>query len=324
MIDTTDFDKKQIIVVFAIDGDKLAIANDNLIVKDKDGVVKLQTTCYRIFSIYIVGHTYITTTLINKTKQFGFSIALFSAGFRLYEVIGGLKNGNTLLHRKQYQNETYDIGKYIIKNKILSQRNNIMLIRNKQPYHIQCVENIDDYLLQLDNINDLQKIMGIEGLVAKEYFKAFFDNINWQGRKPRIKQDYINSILDIGYTVLFEFIDAILCIYGFDTYCGMLHRQFYMRKSLTCDIVEPFRCIIDYQTKKSINLNQFKKEDFIIKNNQYQLEWKYSKTYVKVFLEAILKEKKQIFVFIQQFYRSFMKDKSVNEYPVYRGIYVNN
>ncbi len=28
------------------------------------------------------------------------------------------------------------------------------------------------------------------------------NNVLWQGRQPRIKRDYINSVLDIGYTVL--------------------------------------------------------------------------------------------------------------------------
>ena len=87
-----------------------------------------------------------------------------------------------------------------------------------------------------------------------------FEGLNWKGRKPRIKFDYINSSLDIGYTVLFTFIEVIANSFGFDIYVGVLHKQFYMRKSLICDFVEPFRTIIDEQVKKSINLKQIKEE----------------------------------------------------------------
>ena len=55
--------------------------------------------------------------------------------------------------------------------------------------------------------------------------------------------------MDIGYTYLFNFIDALLRLYGFDTYLGFYHKEFYQRKSLVCDVVEPFRCIIDKNTK---------------------------------------------------------------------------
>ena len=74
----------------------------------------------------------------------------------------------------------------------------------------------------------------------------------WQ--KTQNKSDYINVTLDIGYTMLFNMVDAILQVYGFDTYYGVFHRCFYMRKSLVCDIMEPMRPIIDYEIRKAANV----------------------------------------------------------------------
>lgn len=98
---------------------------------------------------------------------------------------------------------------------------------------------LDDMTRLLDNELDYLEIMGIEGNAARVYFPRIFDNVNWNGRKPRVKNDYVNVTLDIGYTMLFNLVDAILQIYGFDTYYGVFHRCFYMRKSLVCDIMEP-------------------------------------------------------------------------------------
>lgn len=138
--------------------------------------------------------------------------------------------------------------------------------------------------------------------------------------REKAKNDYINSTLDIGYTVLFNFMDALLRIYGFDTYCGVLHRQFYMRKSLVCDVMEPFRAIVDHQIRKSINLQQCAEEDFQLVDHRYLLKWKENQKYIQFLMKGILQYKMDIFVYVQQFYRAFMKQKDAKDYPVFEMI----
>ena len=119
----------------------------------------------------------------------------------------------------------------------------------------------------------LNELLGIEGLAAKIYFQALFEDFNWQARRPRAKQDAINCLMDIGYSLLFCFIEGLLLVYGFDVYLGVYHRHFFFfqRKSLVCDLVEPFRPIIDYTIYKAFKLNQIKEKDFSIIQNQYFL-----------------------------------------------------
>jgi len=126
-----------------------------------------------------------------------------------------------------------------------------------------------------------------------------------------------NALLDIGYTLLFSFIEAMLEIYGFDLYVGVLHQSFFMRKSLVCDLVEPFRCIIDDCVKKSINLGKFQEKDFLVENLRYDLKWKKSPEYVSILMEPILENKSEIFIFIQLYYRAFMKQLKESDYPIY-------
>lgn len=109
----------------------------------------------------------------------------------------------------------------------------------------------------------------------------------------------------------------MLYIYGFDVFCGVLHRQFYMRKSLVCDVIEPFRPIIDLQIRKAINLQQCKEDDFEVINHQYCLKWKRNSAYVQFIMEAILDHKMEMFAYVQQFYHSMMKQRAVEEYPVF-------
>lgn len=317
MLDINDFRAKQLIVCFCNDGEKISVNNDNIVVKDKDAEIKCQATCYRIFSVFIVGQTSITTALIDRAKKFNFSIVLFTTTFRILEVIGFRRDANTLLHRKQYEYQGLDLAKYVVINKINNQRSLLNGIRHKSDDTKKSIDVLSDYAEEVHCAQSLQEIMGYEGLASKRYFQSFFEDLRWDGRSPRTKRDYINSTLDVGYTILFSYIEALLSIYGFDLYCGILHTSFYMRKSLVCDIMEPFRVIIDRQIKKSINLKQFQESDFSCENERYVLQWKQSPKYVKVFLEAILSHKETIFLYVRQYYRSFMKKSSVDLYPVW-------
>ena len=318
MLSLNDFSKKQIVFVYANDGEKIAYKNDNLIIKDKDEKIKFQVSLYRLYIIYIIGDTSITTVILKKAKKFGFSIALLSTTFRLYEMIGDTKLGNTLLKEKQYKVSNIDIAKHIVYNKILNEIIVLKNIRKNDDTIKEAVNQLNDYLNKVKYCEEYYLLLSYEGNAAKIYFKAFFDNVKWRGRKPRIKYDYINSSLDIGYTILFTFIEVIANSFGFDTYVGVLHKQFYMRKSLICDLVEPFRTIIDEQVKKSINLKQIKEEDFMLVNKQYKLKYENSTKYANLFLTAIINEKDNIFRYIQDYYRGFMKNKSIDCFPIYK------
>lgn len=318
MLSANDFKKKQIMFLCTNEGDKLSFLNDNVVVKDKDGKIKHQSTCYRLFMICVIGNISITSGLIQKSKKFGFSICLMTTTFKIYEVLGARMEGNTLLRAKQYCYNEIDIGRKIQENKIKNQIQGLKNIRKKTEYIKEGIEMLEEMVVQLDSVLDYLKIMGVEGNASRVYFPRMFDNVVWQGRKPRIKNDFVNTTLDIGYTMLFNFIDAILQIYGFDTYYGVFHRCFYMRKSLVCDIIEPMRPIIDYEIRKAINLKQCKKEDFREYNGQWCLEYKNNSTYIKFLMSAILEYKDDIFLYIQQYYRFFMKMKSVQDFPIFR------
>lgn len=72
MITNQDFSKKQIIFIMFNEGEKIAFQNDNMVVKTAEGKIKFQITCYRLFLVYAIGHTSITTVLLQKAQKYGF------------------------------------------------------------------------------------------------------------------------------------------------------------------------------------------------------------------------------------------------------------
>lgn len=288
-----------------------------IIVKNKEGGIKYQSTCYRLFMICVVGNISITSGLIQRSKKFGFSICLMTTTFKVYEILGARMEGNTLLRKHQYEYTENDIGRKIEQNKIKNQSQILKNIRGKNQIMKEGIELLDKMVVQLEQQLEYLEVMGIEGNAARVYFSRVFDNVDWKGRKPRIKNDYVNVTLDIGYTMLFNIVDAILQVYGFDTYYGVFHKCFYMRKSLVCDLMEPIRPVVDYQVRKSINLGQCKENDFEVVNNRWCLKYKSNPQYIQFLMNAILEYKDDIFLYIQQYYRFFMKRKSVSEIPVF-------
>lgn len=316
MLNANDFKKKQILFLFTNHGDKISFSNDNIVIKDSSGKIKFQATCYRIFMICVVGNISITSGLIQRSKKFGFSICLMSITFKVYEIIGARMEGNTLLRKHQYEYQDNYIGQKIEQNKISNQMNALRCIRSKSEYLKEGIELLDNITAKLNEDMSYLEVMGLEGNAAKVYFPRMFDNVKWSGRKPRIKSDYINVTLDIGYTMLFNMVDAILQVYGFDTYYGVFHRCFYMRKSLVCDIMEPMRPIIDYEIRKATNLGQCKIDDFEQFDQRWVLKYKKNPDYIQFLMNSILEYKDDIFLYIQKYYRFFMKDRA-GEVPVF-------
>lgn len=315
MMSTRDFEHKQIAFVFTERGEKISFKNDNLIITDFEGKTKHQSTCYRLFLLFICGDSCLTSGLLDRAKKFGFNIVFMTSNLRINTIIPSKAEGNVLLRRKQYFYEKNEIAQFIIANKIHNQNFLLKKKRNKSENEKEIIKKLEQFEKDVQ-IPDLsrQEIMGIEGISARLYFESIFSNYNWTARRPRVKHDITNCLLDVGYTILFNFINALLEMYGFDVYVGFLHTEFFHRKSLVCDMEEPFRPIIDSALLKALNLGQINEKDFWKNQNQYILTWKHSAPYVEIFLKSILEYKSEIFLYIQTFYRAFMRDKNIKEF----------
>lgn len=318
MMSPSDFSYKQILFLRTKNKEKLSFRNDNIVILDSDGKVIHQSTCYRLFALFVLGHFSITSGLIQRAKKFGFAIILMTDSFRPYHIINDSAEANFLLRKKQYAYQGIGAAKQLISNKIKNQHDALATLHLSQGDSRHVLEMLRQYTTKVLEANSIQEIMGIEGTASRLYFREFFNDFDWNGRKPRIKNDMINALMDIGYTLLFSYLDALASLFGFDRYCGILHRQFYMRKSLICDLVEPFRPLIDHQIRKSIHLHQFMEEDFEIFDKRWCLKYSKSSEYASVFIQALTEHREAIFIYVRDFYRLCMKNEIENHMPEWR------
>ena len=317
MLTLSDFKQKQILFIQADNNveNKIKFHNENIVFL-KDDKVENRVSCHKIFSIFIIGNLSITTGLIRQCKNFGISLFFLDSNFNLYTRLNALAEGNYLLRMKQYsltEKQELEMSKNIVLNKV---KNQLSLLKSR---NLLPIKNFDEeFFDKIKNASDNQTLLGIEGNFSKDFFKIYFKDLNWYARLPRVKPDITNFLLDMGYTFLFNFIDALLCLFGFDTYKGFYHKLFFQRKSLVCDIIEPFRGIVDREVLKMFTLKIVKEEDFKIVNGKFVLKnFRDNYKYAYVFAEALMKNKEAIYLYIQKFYR-FLMDSQKNEFPYFK------
>ncbi|MDO5322025.1 MAG: type V CRISPR-associated endonuclease Cas1 [Bacteroidia bacterium] len=321
MFTQKDIEFRTIFVINCIEERGLRVKGGELLLEEIKEDRKVTTLTkipfQKVLALFVIGHITITTPLIENCKKYNVALIVLKPSLRPVFYWSDSAEANYLLRKRQYCSDGLCAAQSLVSNKISNQMQLLLNTRRKDAKTRLAIEHCRACLDSLPGIDDRQQLLGIEGTAARYFFAAYFHDYNWSGRQPRTKKDYINATLDIGYTLLFNFIECYLRMFGFDLYIGVFHTEWYKRKSLVCDMVEPFRCIIERTIRTSINRKQISIKDYELKANEYHLKKERCGDYYHLFFDALIPYKSTIFKYIQSYYRCFMGRKSVVDYPVF-------
>ena len=305
MLSLPDFEEKKILFIYAQKDieSQLKFGNSNLKLY-RNGKIENQISLHLLIAIFIIGEFTITSYLIRKFREYGISLFMINNSYKVYGYINAEAEGNTELRSIQYKLEKekeLEFSKILIANKVSNQALLISsYLKQKVPFVKKTI------LKSIEDMDSGESLLGIEGNVAKKYFKQVFNEQKWYRRAPTTKEDVPNMLLDIGYTFLFNFCDSLLRLFGFDTYKGFYHKLYFQRKSLSCDIMEPLRVIIDKALLRAYSLNRIDEKDFKFKNGSFQFkDWEVQKKYLGIFSNAIMKNKDEIYQYVLDWYRYY-------------------
>lgn len=273
----------------------------------------------KILALFVIGHFILTTPLIDKCKRYGIALIVMKPNLRPIFYWADAAEANYLLRKRQHEYYDYDlsVARHIVHNKIANQMAALLKTRKRDEATTATINLCRVSMNEVASTTHYDQLMGVEGNVSKAYFAAYFQSLNWQGRHPRMKTDPLNVVLDIGYTLLFNFVECFLRMFGFDLYIGVYHRLWFKRKSLVCDIMEPFRCIIDHTVLLAFHRKQFSEKDFCCIKQEYHLKHERCAVYYQVFFNSLIAHKSDIFKYVQSYYRCFMGRKSISIYPTF-------
>lgn len=177
-----------------------------------------------------------------------------------------------------------DLWNEIVKNKIMNQA----LLLNKIKS-----ENYNLVLSYIEEVKSGDKT-NREGHAAKVYFNSLYGK-----NFVRNDSDSINSALNYGYAVLLSTINKEVINNGYLTQLGIHHKNEFNEFNLSCDLMEPFRIIIDnfvyYNRTREFDSN-YKLDLVNIFNDKFKYNGKnYTlkdalKLYVKNTLDCIEKD----------------------------------
>lgn len=317
MLSLPDMREKQLLFVNAEWGEKTLLKywNDNLVFM-KGGKVENRASCHKALAVFVTGDTAITTPLLRGAQEHGVSLVFLKNNFEPYATFFAEAEGHWLLREKQYtctDAQSLTLAKHIVAQKMLNQATLLQQIDalSKDPRTVKA-----ELRAKVSAAKDMHELLGLEGNYSKVFFARYFKSLGWRRRAPRTKEDVPNLLLDTGYTFLFNLVDALLRLHGFDTYKGVYHQLFYARRSLACDIMEPCRSIIDKQVAKAYSLGQIQEKDFTVKNGMYLLPYPEAKKYTRIFSEALMARKNDIYTYVHGYYRHIM-DPEKNEFPTF-------
>ena len=116
----------------------------------------------------------------------------------------------------------------------------------KQALHLQhwkCEEA--DLLYQYINEIEFGDVTNREGHAAKVYFNALF-GMDF----TRSAENVTNDALNYGYSLLLSTFNRCVVANGYITQLGLFHDNVFNQFNLACDLMEPFRPLVDLKVKK--------------------------------------------------------------------------
>lgn len=237
-------------------------------------------------SIVTFGYSGVSPALMQKCLDQGIPITFISKSGYLKGRVVGKPTGNVYLRRIQYrladiQTSALGISKNFIIGKVYNQRwiveryirDHSMQIDLEQFKRVS--ETLKKGIEEIQKVEDVDELRGIEGNLATEYFSIFDqmiinqkESFFYHGRNRRPPLDRVNALLSLTYTLLSNECASGLTANGLDPYVGFMHVDRPGRESLALDIMEELRGVMaDRFVLKLINKKMVHAKDFIEKEN---------------------------------------------------------
>lgn len=161
---------------------------------------------------------------------------------------------------KWKQQEKDNLWSFLVRNKIINQA---IILKQVQSDKSKMLLSYADSVAKGDKTNR-------EGHAAKVYFNSLFGS-----NFTRDSDTEINNALNYGYAILLSTINKEIINNGYLTQLGIHHKNEFNQFNLTCDLMEPFRVIIDIFVYRNQNRkldSQYKLDIVNIFNNTYKYQ----------------------------------------------------
>ncbi len=272
-----------------------------------------------IEGLVILSSVQITSQAVIEFLNLGVPVTWISSTQKFYGRLESMSRVNVMRQAKQIKMQDskfyLSMAQKIIEAKLQNQqvilrRYNRRRNSNNISKIIKSIETITKFI---PNTILISRIMGYEGIAAKNYFTALSEMVpkdfSFEKRSRRPPRDMFNSMLSFGYSLLMSEVHTAINNAGLHPYFGFMHAMKEHHPTLASDLMEEWRpIIIDSMVMALVSHNE-------IKSNSFELPTS-GGTYLtsegrKIFLNAYEK-KLQTLSASKYFYRHLIRRQAEN------------
>ncbi|MDE6088343.1 MAG: CRISPR-associated endonuclease Cas1 [Oscillospiraceae bacterium] len=260
----------------------LSLDGENIVCKLEDKE-NFRMPFSNIEDIYCFNFRGCSPALMGKCMEHGINVNFFRPSGEFLAKVQGKTRGNIFLRKAQFE-KFANPPVILVQNTVAAKLSNTryLIRRSMRDYPqldddgalSQCIAYLENGIEQVYQITEKDVIMGIEGVCAKSYFHIFDrlilhqkEDFHMHTRTKRPPLDPINAILSFLYTNMTTLYTSALESVGLDSCYGFYHALRSGRSSLSCDMVEETRCIVERFVITMMNLKKLNIHDFEMKES---------------------------------------------------------
>ena len=274
-------------LMLAVNGDALDVRRSGQLVQ----TIPLR----RISEIVVLGKAAFSTALIQRCAQYRIPLSLaLETGYQ----IGTFTPDSRAFHDRAWrqgqryhgmnERERTAIAADFAAAKIL---NYVPLVRGRyRAGDALLVRRLEDHAKATLSAASTDRIRGHEGQAARDLFAWLNRSIVSKkqpafssSRRERGAPDRLNSMLNLGYYLLYTRINGLLRTSGLNPYWGFLHESKEDYETLVADVQELFRVHVDRLVLRLINREEIQADDFDKRDKSFRLARQGVRKYVEGF-----------------------------------------
>lgn len=216
-----------------------------------------------IESIIVFGNVEVTCGAQKRVLEKGISMSFLSTRGRYF----GRLHSTSNLHAERFKKQVYmsddAFHRLVFARVTLRAKIHNQIVLLKRYLRSQPDVNLNDEFShmamcekKIDRMNSIEEIMGYEGTAARYYFQGLSKLVEpafrFSGRSRRPPRDAFNSLLSLGYTIVFYEIYAELENQNLHPYISFVHSLKEYHPALVSDLLEEWRAIIVDATVMSL------------------------------------------------------------------------
>lgn len=259
---------------------KLSYKNDYLIIRSETlEMIHLSEINILLIENGMVSITsYLINELINNKIKLIFCDEKHNPSGEVTPYYGSFNTSKKILNQVKWDSNKKDVvWQQIVKHKI---HNQAMLLKKLAITGYEKILEFEECVEVGDRTNR-------EGHAAKVYFNLLFGKSFIRG-----EENNINSALNYGYAILLSTINKEIISKGYITQLGINHKSEFNQFNLTCDIMEPFRPLIDEIVYNNMNFEFDKKQKYKlidVLNNKVKIDEKeqYVGNAIPIYIQSV-------------------------------------